>query len=75
MFSLNTTVWGQSPTFRPHHFKDVGELRATTVFQDSRGWIWIGAEDGLYRYDGQALTSLALMEVCGQGFATVQLVK
>lgn len=60
MFSLNTTVWGQSPTFRPHHFKDVGELRATTVFQDSQGWIWFGAEDGLYRYDGQALTSLAL---------------
>lgn len=28
------------------------ELRATTVFQDRDGYIWIGSEKGLYKYDG-----------------------
>ena len=28
-----------------HHY-------ATTILQDSKGYIWIGTQDGLYRYDG-----------------------
>ena len=32
----------------------------TTAFQDSRGWLWFGAEKGLYRYDGLGFQQVGL---------------
>ena len=32
----------------------------TTVLQDSRGWLWFGAEKGLYRYDGLGFQQVGL---------------
>ncbi len=40
------------PEFRVHSAKELGEVRITTVLQDSRGWIWCGAQGRLLRYDG-----------------------
>ena len=40
------------PEFRLHPVKELGEVHMTTTLQDSRGWIWCGAQGGLFRYDG-----------------------
>lgn len=40
------------PEFRLHPVKELGEVRMTTTLQDSRGWIWCGADGALLRYDG-----------------------
>ncbi len=42
----------QTPVFRHRETKDAGDVHLTTVLQDSRGWLWFGAQAGLYRYDG-----------------------
>ncbi len=34
---------------------DDAELHVTKVFQDRSGFIWLGAKEGLFRYDGVAL--------------------
>lgn len=38
--------------FRPQGAKTISGIKMTLVMQDSRGWIWCGAEKGLYRFDG-----------------------
>ena len=37
-----------------HHFAPRGEMpksQVNTILQDTKGYIWLGAQDGLYRYD------------------------
>lgn len=36
-----------------HSTQDLGDIRLTTVYQDSHGWLWLGAHEGVYRFDGQ----------------------
>ncbi|HRI58766.1 MAG TPA: two-component regulator propeller domain-containing protein, partial [Saprospiraceae bacterium] len=50
----------QTPVFRLRETKELGEAHTTKVFQDSRGWLWFGAEKGLYRYDGLAFQPVGL---------------
>ena len=50
----------QTPIFRLRETKELGDTHITAVFQDSRGWLWFGAEKGLYRYDGLSFQSVAL---------------
>lgn len=33
---------------------DLGNIQLNTVFHDSKGWLWLGAQDGIFRFDGQA---------------------
>lgn len=37
--------------------EDLSTLKATVVTQDSNGFLWIGSEEGLYRFDGQSIYS------------------
>jgi len=55
----------QTPVFRLHETKDLGDVRLTTVLQDSRGWLWFGAQNGLFRYDGLAFHPIQLPESSG----------
>ncbi len=32
----------------------------STIFQDSRGWLWFGGDGGLFRFDGQTFQSVSL---------------
>ncbi|HEX6739234.1 MAG TPA: two-component regulator propeller domain-containing protein, partial [Vicinamibacteria bacterium] len=48
-------AWAQSPPMAFEHLSLEQGLSQTTVlciFQDSRGFMWFGTEDGLNRYDG-----------------------
>ena len=47
--------YSQQSNYSYQDFKPVQGLPskiATSVFKDSRGFMWFGAENGLYRYDG-----------------------
>ena len=50
----------QTPVFRLQETTDVGDVHLTTVLQDSRGWLWFGAQNGLFRYDGQTFHTVPL---------------
>jgi len=50
----------QTPVFRLLETKEIGEAQLTTIFQDSKGWLWFGAKNGLYRYDGLAFQQVKL---------------
>jgi ligand-binding sensor domain-containing protein len=52
----------QIPHVRVHATQDIGELLFTTVYQDSQGWIWLGGQNGVYRYDGQEFMPIKLPE-------------
>jgi ligand-binding sensor domain-containing protein len=52
----------QTPVFRLRETKDIGDVRLTTVLQDSRGWLWFGARNGLFRFDGQAYHAVQFPE-------------
>lgn len=49
----------QTPVFRQHPLRELGDVRMTTAFQDGRGWLWFGAEQGLFRYDGTSFQPFA----------------
>jgi len=57
---LQLNVQAQIPIFRPHSIQELGYSHLTTVFQDSSGWIWLGAAGGLFRYDGLHYQSVQL---------------
>src|ERR1700750_2484355 len=51
--------WSQTPKLRWTHLsgeQGLSNNTIETIFQDSRGFIWIGTRDGLNRYDGQQMT-------------------
>ncbi len=50
----------QTPVFQLHSTQELGDLRLTTVYQDSHGWIWLGAQQGVYRFDGQEFMPMKL---------------
>lgn len=46
------TVQAQIPYFRPHDFGQESDKGLALVAQDADGFIWLGSDDGLFRYDG-----------------------
>ena len=57
-----------------HHFNPEGagvHHYATTILQDSNGYMWIGTQDGLYRYDGNECREIAI-PVNNPGYLTIK---
>lgn len=52
LLALSIAAQAQTPVFRLREAKGLWNVRMTSVFQDSRGWIWFGTKNGLFRYDG-----------------------
>jgi ligand-binding sensor domain-containing protein len=54
--------FGSTAQQRPRYFyaintdKGLSHHKVNTIFQDSRGLMWFGTEDGLNRYDGKYFT-------------------
>ncbi|MBK8556117.1 MAG: histidine kinase [Lewinellaceae bacterium] len=46
-------AYGQAPLLRSHPNKEFPDVKPTTLFQSREGWIWLGGEGGLLRFDGQ----------------------
>ncbi|MCC7465463.1 MAG: hypothetical protein IT261_04300, partial [Saprospiraceae bacterium] len=60
----------QTPLFRLQQGHELGNARITTVMQDSRGWIWCGAQNGLFRYDGLHFQAIQLADTFHQASVT-----
>ena len=55
MTQLSCFVWGQKPNYKFKSLKQSDGLINRTVydiFQDSYGFIWIGTQQGMQRFDG-----------------------
>lgn len=50
----------QTPFFKSLPIQELGNVHMTTVFQDADGWIWLGSQEGLYRYDGLLFQSVTM---------------
>lgn len=53
------------PLVRKYPVQDLGDLPFTVIFQDEAGWIWLGAKNGVYRFDGQNYMPLRLPDSLG----------
>src|SRR5689334_18062821 len=57
--SISTAVCAQAPPLYFNHITTGNGLshnKVNCILQDRRGFMWIGTEDGLDRYDGQYFT-------------------
>lgn len=52
--------WGQTPYFRSKPAKELGSAQMKVLFQDHLGWMWLGGNGGLYRYDGLEFQAVQL---------------
>lgn len=64
LFPLSLTA--QMPVFRAHPVKEPAGLRFTTIFQERHGWLWFGAKNGLYRFDGLSYQPIGLPDSLAQ---------
>jgi ligand-binding sensor domain-containing protein len=56
---LNPLLWGQEDYIRFRRITINDGLSLSSVYyiyQDSKGFMWFGTEDGLNRFDGQFIT-------------------
>jgi ligand-binding sensor domain-containing protein/anti-sigma regulatory factor (Ser/Thr protein kinase) len=60
--SLSILVVGQNthPPYRQYTLRDgLSQMQVMSLFQDSRGYIWIGTKGGLNCFNGEKITSFA----------------
>jgi ligand-binding sensor domain-containing protein len=60
----------QAPVFRPRSSKELGAAKLTVILQDSHGWLWCGAEKGLFRFNGLSFQSVSLADTFASSAVT-----
>ena len=60
----------QTPVFRQQPAPELGGAKLTVLLQDSRGWLWCGAEKGLFRFDGLGFQSIGLADTFANASVT-----
>src|SRR5665647_3355968 len=59
LFLIQTiTVFAQQPELEFNTLEaleSLSDIKATTIIQDSNGYLWIGTQEGLFRFDGQTV--------------------
>ncbi|MBL7810165.1 MAG: histidine kinase [Saprospiraceae bacterium] len=66
LLCFGSPLGAQTPMFRLQQGHELGNAKMTTVMQDSRGWIWCGAQNGLFRYDGLHFQRIQLADTFRQ---------
>jgi len=57
-FILTSFVFSQQPDLEFHtlgSLENITNSKATSITQDSTGFLWIGTTEGLFRFDGQSV--------------------
>lgn len=53
LWGIGLSSYAQTPNFLPSVANDLlGDLTASKVFESSLGYLWLGTDQGLYRFDG-----------------------
>ena len=60
----------QTPLFQPQPSKELGNAKLTVLLQDSHGWLWCGAEKGLFRFNGLSFQPIALADTFASAAVT-----
>ncbi|MDO8366066.1 MAG: two-component regulator propeller domain-containing protein [Saprospiraceae bacterium] len=60
----------QTPVLRPQSSQALGGAKMTVVLQDSHGWLWCGAEKGLFRFDGLSFQTIGLADTFSKANVT-----
>src|SRR6478609_5969920 len=59
LFLVPSVAFAQKPQFKFNHIETtegLSESNVLCIFQDSKGFMWFGTEDGLNKYDGYKIT-------------------
>jgi ligand-binding sensor domain-containing protein len=68
LFCFNLVA--QTPLFQPQPSKELGNAKLTVLLQDSHGWLWCGAEKGLFRFNGLSFQPIALADTFASAAVT-----
>ena len=60
-FLYTPAVFGQRYTFKSY-VEGLGNLNVNCITQDRAGFLWLGTENGLFRYDGSSFTKFGTAE-------------
>ncbi|TAF32289.1 MAG: hypothetical protein EAZ57_09315 [Cytophagales bacterium] len=71
--ALQTLSWAQSPPFiQLSEDEDLPSNTIYDIFQDSKGYIWLGTDGGLYRYDGVKFVRFLIKTTLGRSVTNIQ---